>query len=177
MKPMPNAAAPVSYQPIGHVRSPYTTPAGMPLQTAAALEQPVQIELDPAYLDGLQDIEGFDHLWLFTHLHLARTEPLQVTPFLDTRRHGVFATRSPARPNRIGLSLVRLLRVDGCTLHCAGNDMVDGTPVLDIKPYVPRFDVREAGRIGWFAERLQHLERARADGRMNIDTRQGPGPR
>ncbi|WP_288252351.1 tRNA (N6-threonylcarbamoyladenosine(37)-N6)-methyltransferase TrmO [uncultured Hydrogenophaga sp.] len=176
MNPAKDEALVVRYQPIGRVRSAYATPEGVPLQTAASPDQPVRVEIDAAYLDGLKDVEGFDHLWLFTHLHLARTEPLEVTPFLDTRTHGVFATRSPARPNRIGLSLVRLVRVDGATLHCLGNDLVDGTPVLDIKPYVPRFDVREAGRIGWFADRLQHLEAARADRRMTVDTGPDAGP-
>lgn len=156
----------VSYRPIGRVLSCHAMPAGVPLQTAAAPDLPLQIEVYCDYVPGLRDLEAFEYLWLLTHLHLAKTQPLEVVPFLDTQSHGVFATRSPARPNRIGLSVVQLVRIDGATLHCLGNDLVDGTPVLDIKPYVPRFDVRTTERIGWFETRLQHLEATRADRRM-----------
>lgn len=156
----------VSYQPIGRVVGGYKAPAGMPLQTAASPDQPLRVDIDPAYAAGLRDLEAFEFVWLLTHLHLAKTLPLEVVPFLDTQSHGVFATRSPARPNRIGLSLVQLVRIDGTTLHCLGNDLMDGTPVLDVKPFVPRFDVRSTERIGWFADRLQHLDAARADQRM-----------
>ena len=153
-------------RPIGIVRSRFTAVTGMPIQTAGAADEPARLEVLPAFAPGLRDIEGFDYLMLITHLHLGTHEPLEITPFLDNRPHGVFATRAPARPNRLGLSIVRLLRVDGATLHFAGNDMVDGTPVLDIKPYVPRFDVRETERIGWFADRLHQLPTLRADDRM-----------
>ncbi|MBL0919281.1 MAG: tRNA (N6-threonylcarbamoyladenosine(37)-N6)-methyltransferase TrmO [Hydrogenophaga sp.] len=170
--PQPDASL-VSYRPIGRVSSRYSSPAGMPLQTAAAADQPLQIEVQADYGAGLKDLEGFEYLWVLTHLHLARSAPLDVVPFLDTRSHGVFATRSPARPNRIGMSLVQLVHVDGTTLFCLGNDLVDGTPVLDIKPFVPHFDVRHTERIGWFAERLQYLETTRADQRMTADNGSG----
>ncbi|ENO84712.1 SAM-dependent methyltransferase [Thauera linaloolentis] len=103
---------------------------------------------------------------LLTRLHLGTDEPLEVVPFLDDTGHGVFATRAPSRPNRIGLSIVRLAGIDGARLSFEGNDMVDGTPVLDIKPYVPAFDVRHTERIGWFAERLGQLRGKLSDGRM-----------
>ena len=89
-----------------------------------------------------------------------------MVPFLDNESHGVFATRAPARPNRLGLSIVRLLSVEDTTLRFSGNDMMDGTPVLDIKPYVPAFDVRQIERVGWFGARLDQLPRIRSDGRM-----------
>ncbi|MGE3861870.1 MAG: TrmO family methyltransferase, partial [Burkholderiaceae bacterium] len=98
-------------------------------------------------------------------LHRAQ-EKLEVVPFLDDRSHGVFATRAPARPNRIGLSIVQLQSVQGRVLHFTGNDMLDRTPVLDIKPYVPRFDVRQTDRIGWFAARVDAVTRTRSDDRM-----------
>ncbi len=91
---------------------------------------------------------------------------LEVTPFMDTRPHGVFATRSPRRPNPIGLSIVRLVRVEGATLHIEEVDLVDGTPVLDIKPYVPQLDDRKAERIGWFAENVHKVYDLRADDRI-----------
>lgn len=110
-------------------------------------------------------MQEFQYLILLTHLHEA-TEKLEVVPFMDTSSHGVFATRAPARPNRIGLSIVELLGMDGCWLHFRGNDMLDGTPVLDIKPYVPQLDVRETERIGWFARGLDQLPGRLSDERM-----------
>ena len=154
-------------RPIGFVRSRFAEPAGAPIQTAAAPEEHAVLELLPAYAPGLRDIEGFSHLVLLTHFHLCAHERLEVTPFLDQQAHGVFATRAPTRPNRLGLSIVRLLRVDGQRLHFAVNDMVDGTPVLDLTPWVPRFDQPEGEvRIGWFEGRLDALAGHRADDRM-----------
>lgn len=168
----PNASFPdsrlpetIALHPIGVVRSPFADPVGMPIQTLAAPEAEGRVEVHAAYVDGLRDIEGFDYLILLTHLHRA-VEKLEVTPFMDTVSHGVFATRAPARPNRIGLSIVRLVRREGHVLHFLGNDMVDGTPVLDIKPYVPRLDVRQTERIGWFAQGLQQLPTLQSDDRM-----------
>ncbi len=143
----------------------------MPIQTAGAPDEPGHIELFDAFLPGLRDIEGFEYLILVTHQHQHQhqhqaAQRLEVVPFLDNRSHGVFATRAPARPNRIGFSIVRLVGVEGSVLRFTGNDMLDGTPLLDIKPYVPRFDVRETSRIGWFAKNIAHLPATRADDRM-----------
>ncbi len=120
----------------------------------------------PAYAAGLRDLEGFEYVILLTYMHQATSEPLEVVPFLDSVAHGVFATRSPIRPNRIGLSVVRLIAIQGSTLRFEGTDMLDGTPVLDIKPYVPAFDARQTDRIGWFASKLDQLLNKRADDRM-----------
>jgi len=108
------------------------------------------IEVLPEYREGLKDIDGFSHLILIYHLHLSKRAALEVIPFLDDKPHGIFATRSPKRPNPIGFSVVWLLKVEGCRLFIAGVNMVDGTPVLDIKPYVPEFEAYRADRIGWF---------------------------
>lgn len=156
----------IECQPIGTVRSRFVDPAGMPIQTASVPDEAGRIEIFEAFLPGLKDIEAFEYLILITHLHRAAHERLEVVPFLDDAVHGVFATRAPARPNRLGLSIVRLERVEGAVLHFTGNDMLDGTPLLDIKPYVPQFDVRETQRIGWFQERLQRLSTIRSDNRM-----------
>jgi len=152
-------------RPIGFVRSRFHVPEGVPVQAAGVPHENASLEVLPEYAAGLRDIAGFDHLIFLTHFHLCGQEKLEVTPFLDDQVRGVFATRAPARPNRIGLSVVRLLSVDGCLLYFAGNDMVDGTPVLDIKPYVARFDAPAPGRIGWFEGRLDGLDARRADGR------------
>ncbi|BDR09051.1 tRNA (N6-threonylcarbamoyladenosine(37)-N6)-methyltransferase TrmO [Comamonas thiooxydans] len=152
-------------QPIGRVHSPFKHAVGMPIQTVAAQQHEGKIEIFAPFAAGLRDVQEFQYLILLTHLHEA-TEKLEVVPFMDTSSHGVFATRAPARPNRIGLSIVELLGMDECWLHFRGNDMLDGTPVLDIKPYVPQLDVRETERIGWFARGLDQLPGRLSDERM-----------
>ncbi len=134
----------------------------MPIQAAAATGIVGKIELDPAYGEGLQDIEGFSHLILLYHLHLVRKAELKVKPFLDDKPHGIFATRSPKRPNPIGLSIVRLIGVNGLTLDIEDVDIVDGTPLLDIKPWVPEFDIRTQAQIGWFAKNIAHMSDVRS---------------
>ncbi|WP_066266329.1 tRNA (N6-threonylcarbamoyladenosine(37)-N6)-methyltransferase TrmO [Hydrogenophaga palleronii] len=156
----------IECQAIGTVRSRFLDPVGMPIQTAAVPDEAGRVELLPAFAPGLKDIEGFEFLILITHLHRVTQERLEVVPFLDDVAHGVFATRAPTRPNRLGLSVVRLERVEGTVLHFTGSDMLDGTPVLDIKPYVPRFDARETQRIGWFSRRIDAVAGVRADNRM-----------
>jgi tRNA (adenine37-N6)-methyltransferase len=156
----------VTFTPIGIVRTPFATQEGMPIQTVAAGGVQGRVELDPAYTGGLADLDGFTHLHLITHLHRSGPPSLRVTPYLDTAERGIFATRSPKRPNAIGLSLVRLVRIEGAVLHVEELDLLDGTPLLDIKPYVPPFDDREGARYGWFEQRAQHVHAVRADERF-----------
>ncbi len=155
----------IPLRPIGIVHSPFTELVGMPIQTAGAPEALGRLEVFPEFAAGLRDIDGFEYLIVLTHLHLAQ-ERLEVMPFLDQQTHGVFSTRAPNRPNRIGLSIVKLEHREGSMLSFSGNDMVDQTPVLDIKPYVPRFDVRTTERIGWFSHRVDALSTVRSDDRM-----------
>ena len=159
---------PVTYHPIGFVRSPFRRPRGTPIQPPAAAGVSGTIEVDPAYADGLKDLEGFSHLILLYHFHLSKPAALQVRPFMDDEPHGVFAMRGPSRPNSIGLSVVRLLAVEGTTLEIQDVDVVYGTPLLDIKPYVPEFDSRgpEGVRIGWLGPNIQKLRTQRDDGRF-----------
>lgn len=156
----------VESRPIAFVRSPYQSVQGMPIQTAAAPNEKAWLEVLPEYSDGLLGIDDFEYLILITHLHKGVKESLQVVPFLDDQPHGVFATRAPARPNKLGLSIVRLTERDGLHLHFTGNDMLDGTPVLDIKPYVPEFDIRQTERVGWYKKKLQDMNATRSDSRM-----------
>jgi tRNA-Thr(GGU) m(6)t(6)A37 methyltransferase TsaA len=151
------------YSPIGHVRSPYTRVDGMPLQTIAAAGVAGRVEVLPELADGLRDLAEFSHAWLLCHLDRSEGYETVVVPFLDDRPRSLFATRSPRRPNPIGLSLVRVVRVDGAVLHVEELDLLDGTPVLDIKPYVPLFDARETDRIGWFADAGPRVFDVRAD--------------
>jgi tRNA-Thr(GGU) m(6)t(6)A37 methyltransferase TsaA len=166
---------PIAFRPIGVIRTPYSQTEGMPIQATAAVGVPGRIELDPDLVEGLADLDGFSHLTLVYHLHRIESPMLTVTPFLDDRAHGIFATRSPARPNPIGISTVRLIAVSGSTIEIEDVDMLDGTPLLDIKPYVPAFDDRSDVRVGWFASRLSGLARARADGRFRDDRTGPPG--
>jgi len=156
----------VTYWPIGVIRTPFADPEGMPIQAAAATGVPGTIELDPDLAGGLADLDGFSHLILLYHLHRVPPPRMQVTPFLDDRPHGVFATRAPSRPNPIGLSTVRLVGIDGTTLAIEDVDMVDGTPLLDLKPYLPAFDDRAGARIGWYTGKLGRLSDTRSDGRF-----------
>ncbi len=157
---------PICFTPIGIIRTPFTEMAGMPVQAAGAHASEGRIELDPAFAEGLRDIESFTHLILLYHLHQMRGAQLVVTSFLDSEPHGVFATRAPKRPNPIGLSTVRLVRVEGTILHIQDVDMLDGTPLLDMKPYVPPFDDRANVRIGWYEGKLERLGEVRADDRF-----------
>lgn len=156
----------ITYSPIGIIRSPFRDIEGMPIQPLAAKGIAGTVELAPEYAPGLRDVEGFSHLFLLYHFHLSEGYALEVKPFLDDCPHGVFATRAPKRPNAIGLSIVRLIRIDQCILHIEDVDIVDGTPLLDIKPYVPAFDAHRAENIGWFTGKLQAAGRFRADGRF-----------
>jgi tRNA-Thr(GGU) m(6)t(6)A37 methyltransferase TsaA len=160
---------PVTYRPIGTIRTPFTDIDGMPIQAAGAVGIRGRIELDAAYQAGLLDLDGFSHLILLYHLHEMRDARLTVTPFLDDMRHAIFATRSPARPNPIGLPTVRLLEVRGWTIEIADVDMLDGTPLLDMKPYVPALDDRPGASVGWYAGRLDRLADARSDRRFDPD--------
>ena len=155
-----------NYTFIGLIHSPYKKPQGVPIQSTAAKDVEGTVEVYSKFAQGLKDLDGFSHVFLIYHFHLARTFSLQVIPYLDDRPHGVFATRAPARPNPIGISIVRLAKVEGNILHVKDVDIIDGTPLLDIKPYVPRFDFRETRKVGWLTESLCRLQDPRDNGRF-----------
>ncbi|MBD3392785.1 MAG: tRNA (N6-threonylcarbamoyladenosine(37)-N6)-methyltransferase TrmO [Chitinivibrionales bacterium] len=152
--------------PIGIIRTPHKEPKGTPIQPPAAKGAKGTIEVFEEFVDGLKDLDGFSHITLLFHFHLSPGPLLQVAPFMDTAVHGVFATRAPRRPNPIGLSTVRLAGIDRNILHIEEVDIVDGSPLLDIKPYVPRFDLRDNVRTGWLAARVERLDTTRDDGRF-----------
>jgi tRNA-Thr(GGU) m(6)t(6)A37 methyltransferase TsaA len=137
---------------IGVIETPFREPAGTPIQPSRANGAPGKVRIEPRFQAGLKDLEGFERIWLIYWLHKAPESSLLVTPFLDRRQRGVFATRAPARPSPIGISAVRLLAVQGGVLEVADVDMIDGTPLLDIKPYVPEFDCCANSKAGWFDE-------------------------
>jgi tRNA-Thr(GGU) m(6)t(6)A37 methyltransferase TsaA len=157
---------PIQYKPIGIIHSPFRNPRGMPIQPVGAQDISGTVELRAEYGDGLKDLEGFSHIILIYHFHLSEGYSLQVKPFLDDTPRGIFAIRAPRRPNPIGISVVRLERIEGMTLYISNVDIVDGTPLLDIKPYVPHFDGAEDVQVGWLANRAKRAAEKRSDGRF-----------
>ncbi|ODS37147.1 tRNA-Thr(GGU) m(6)t(6)A37 methyltransferase TsaA [Candidatus Altiarchaeales archaeon WOR_SM1_SCG] len=156
----------IEYAPIGVIHSEFKEPKGTPIQSSVSGNARGTVEVFQKYAEGLEDIEGFSHIFLIYHFHLSKKVSLKVKPYLDDLRHGVFATRAPGRPNPVGVSVVRLLRVEGNILHIRGADIVEGTPLLDIKPYVPEFDIHEAPETGWIEENVHKLSKSRDDGRF-----------
>jgi tRNA-Thr(GGU) m(6)t(6)A37 methyltransferase TsaA len=157
---------PIRYNPIGIIHSPLKSLSGAPLQSVSAKHLRGTIEVFAKYVSGLKDISGFSHLILIYHFHLSRKTSLTVKPYLDKKEHGIFATRAPVRPNPIGISIVKLRKVRAGVIWVEGLDIVDGTPLLDIKPYVPEFDVRRVQRIGWLEGKIGRLQETRADTRF-----------
>lgn len=156
----------VKYRPIGIVRSPFKDIEYMPIQPTGDAAAQGMVEILPEFAKGLADLDGFSHIILIYHFHRVNSVQLTVTPFLDRQPHGVFATRAPTRPNPIGLSVVRLVRREENTLHVANLDVLDGTPVLDIKPYVPQFDAAQVTRLGWLEEAQADARSKRSDKRF-----------
>lgn len=150
-------------RPIGVIHSPYTRPDGTPIQSSSD-DTAATVEVYPAYAEGLADLDGFERIWLLTWFDRAGPYTPKVKPFMDARARGLLATRAPCRPNPIGLSLARLVAVRGNILDIRGCDLLDGTPLLDIKPYAPRFDAFPDSGAGWLAQKdPQHY---RADDRF-----------
>lgn len=154
------------YRPIGIIHSPFKSCKGTPIQPGGAIGVKAEVEIFSEYVDGLQDLGGFSHIILLYHCHLSRAYKLKVKPFLDDTEHGLFATRAPARPNPIGMSLVRLMGIENAILFVQDIDIVDQTPLLDIKPFVPDFDVRKATKTGWLENKGANVEKLSDDGRF-----------
>jgi tRNA (adenine37-N6)-methyltransferase len=156
----------IQYTPIGVIHSPFQDVEGVPIQPSGASGVMGTIEMEPEFQPGLKDLSGFSHIILIYHFHASEGFLLEVKPFLDDSPRGVFATRAPRRPNPIGLSVVRLVALEGCTLRVKDVDVLDGTPLLDIKPFVPQFDSPMVQRIGWLSEKVQSVQTARSDDRF-----------
>jgi len=156
----------IEYEPIGVIHTPFTETKGMPIQPAGAVGVQGTLDVFPEYAEGLADLDGFSHIVLLYHFHRSEGFKLRVTPFMDDQPRGLFSTRAPKRPNPIGLSVVQLDRIDGATVHVQNVDMLDGTPLLDIKPYVPDFDEHASVRCGWLTEARRRVAERRSDGRF-----------
>ena len=156
----------IKLTPIGIIHTPFTSRKGMPVQPRGGEGVEGTIVVRPDYTDGLADVENFSHLILLFHLHQATGYSLKVTPFLDDCLRGVFATRAPRRPNPIGLSIVELIKRQKNVLHIRGVDMLDNTPLLDIKPYVPAFDIVQVSSVGWLEGKETEAVTKKADERF-----------
>jgi tRNA (adenine37-N6)-methyltransferase len=145
----------INYEPIGIIRTQYTETLGMPIQAALAQKSVLAVaEISEQFVVGLTDLTAFSHIILIYHFHKSGEAPMMQKPFLDDQKHGVFSIRSPRRPNPIGISVVELIRIEEKRLYFNGADMLDETPLLDIKPFVPQFDHRETEKIGWLKGKL-----------------------
>ncbi len=149
----------IAMTPIGVVRSEYTEPVGVPINAVFSKGVTGRIEIHPEYAAALKDLDGFSHIHVIVFLHKSKGFRLITQPFNDPHLRGLFTTRSPRRPNPIGLSVVRLIKVDGNILHIEETDLIDGTPVLDIKPFNPQIDHRTKDvRVGWMAKHHEHTK-------------------
>ena len=161
-----NTDVPIAFQPIGRLLTPFTDIADMPIQPSGARGIRGTLIINAEYIAGLRDLNGFSHIICLYHLHRCSGYTLEVTPFLDQVTHGVFATRSPKRPNPLGLSVLRLVAIHEDSLILEDVDMLDNTPVLDIKPYVPTFDAPVADRLGWLTKAAERVTVIKSDDRF-----------
>jgi len=153
--------------PIGTIYTPHTDIKNMPIQPIAAGGIKGYIKVEPEYVAGLKDLDGSSHITLLYHFHKIKGYELEVIPFMDTESHGIFATKSPKRPNAIGTSTVKLIGIEGDTIHIEQVDMLNETPLIDIKPFYPRYDNRFDVKIGWLEKnKNMPLEKLRSDERF-----------
>ena len=156
----------IEFKPIGIIHTLFTKPEGVPIQPTGAVGIRGTIELFNEYHAGLKDLEGFSHIILLYHFHRSQGFNLQVVPFMDSELRGLFATRAPKRPNPIGISVVQLDKIENGVLHIQNVDIMDGTPLLDIKPYVPEFDSPQDIRTGWLGQARKTVSGRKSDNRF-----------
>ncbi len=156
----------VTFKPIGIIHSPFKTLENIPIQNSGAKGERGTVLIFPDFATGLQDLDGFSHLILLYHLHLVSRTSLLVKPFMDNVERGIFATRSPVRPNPIGLTVVKLIEIKNNLLIIEDLDMLDQTPLLDIKPCLPMIDDIKNLRLGWLSDKINDFETVKSDNRF-----------
>jgi len=156
----------MEYQSIGIIHTPFKKLEGMPIQPVGAMGVKGTVELFETYRAGLKDLDGFSHIILLYHFSESRNYDLCIKPFMDSKERGLFSTRAPRRPNPIGLSVVQLEKIENGILSICNVDILDGTPLLDIKPYVPEFDSQSDIRIGWLESAVQKVRKKKSDNRF-----------
>ncbi|MBW1780832.1 MAG: tRNA (N6-threonylcarbamoyladenosine(37)-N6)-methyltransferase TrmO [Deltaproteobacteria bacterium] len=156
----------IGFAPIGIIHSPFTEPENMPIQPTGAAGVKGTVEVFGDFRPGLKDLGGFSHIILLYYFHRSHTFSLNIVPFMDSEPRGLFATRAPNRPNPIGLSVVRLDKIEDGVLHIENVDILDSTPLLDIKPYVPEFDAQVEVRTGWLEKTRNSVSTRKSDDRF-----------
>jgi tRNA-Thr(GGU) m(6)t(6)A37 methyltransferase TsaA len=156
----------IEYAPIGIIHTPFMELEGMPIQPPGAAGVKGTVEVFEDFRSGLKDLDGFSHIILLYHFHRSHGFNLHVVPFMDSEERGLFATRAPKRPNPIGFSVVQLDRIKDGVLYIRDVDILDGTPLLDIKPYVPEFDAQKKVRTGWLEKAGKTVSSRKADDRF-----------
>ena len=156
----------ITYRAIGIIHSPFKEPKNTPIQPISSNGAKGTAEIFPDYVDGLKDLDGFSHVILIFNFHLARPYSLLVKPFVDNSLRGIFSTRAPSRPNPIGISIVRLIKIEENLLHIQDLDVIEGTPLLDLKPYVPEFFDTNKIKIGWLTDKIPEFDSKKDDGRF-----------
>lgn len=157
----------INYRPIGKIRSSFKDPEGTPIQPTVNNTSQGKVILKTEFQEGLKDLEDFSHIILLYHCHKSGEYKLTIKPFMEDKEHGIFSIRAPSRPNSIGLSIVKLREIKDNILYVDGLDILDKTPLLDIKPYVPQFDRRDDVKIGWLEENVYKLSHTTDDGRFS----------
>ncbi len=156
----------IIFEPIGIIYTPFNSKEGMPIQANGALGIKGQIIMKDEFIPGLKDLEGFSHIILIYQFHKSEGFELQTIPFMDDEKRGVFATRAPKRPNSIGISVVRLLRIKKKIIHIENVDILNETPLIDIKPYISDFDIHETEKNGWIENKTKQLNKIKSDNRF-----------
>lgn len=156
----------INYEPIGIINTPHKIKDGIPIQSIAARGTKGTITIEKKYMEGLEDLDKFSHIYLIYHFNKSVNYKLKTIPFLDDKSHGVFSTRAPERPNPIGISVVKLIRIKDNILEIENLDILDQTPLLDIKPYVPAFDIHDVEKVGWLANKTEDLNTIKSDHRF-----------
>jgi tRNA-Thr(GGU) m(6)t(6)A37 methyltransferase TsaA len=156
-----------SFASIGTIHTPFRRKEGMPIQPAGSMGTRGTIILKRQFIEGLLDLDKFSHIYLVYCFHKSEGFNLKVIPFLDDKPHGVFATRAPRRPNPIGISVVKLIRIKDNILEIENVDMLDGTPLLDIKPYISQFDIHDIEKSGWISNKTDYPNEIKSDDRFS----------
>lgn len=156
----------IIFKPIGYIKTPFIKTEGMPIQPTGAKGIKGEIEIYPEFVEGLKDLDGFSHLILIYHFHESKAFKLSVKPFMDNQFHGVFSTRAPKRPNAIGLSVVKLTKIEGNIIFIENMDVLNGTPLLDIKPFIPDVDSPAVDKLGWLEGKSNKMGDSKSDSRF-----------
>ena len=157
----------IIFEKIGTIYSPFKSKEGMPIQSNGAIGVKGKIELNLDLIEGLNDLSNFSHIILIYQFHKSNGFALMTKPFLDNKKRGVFATRAPKRPNAIGMSVVKLLEVKNNILLIENIDVLNETPLIDIKPYIPEFDIHQVEKVGWTKNKIANLNTIKSDKRFS----------